>query len=81
MNFLAQSSDRIHHFTVYNLMPLGFLTKYSGVSYLIFELDDSGQPEQGMQPKNKNNSKPQMYVILLASMCIARILFKEKCVM
>ena len=27
MNFLAQLSDRIHHFTVYNLMPLAFLAK------------------------------------------------------
>ena len=26
MKFLAQLSDRIHHFTVYNLMPLAFLT-------------------------------------------------------
>ena len=29
MNFLAQLSDKIHHFTVYNLMPLAFLTKLS----------------------------------------------------
>ena len=29
MIFLAQLSDRIHHFTVYNLMPLAFLTKLS----------------------------------------------------
>ena len=31
MNFLAQLSDRIHHFTVYNLMPLAFLTKLSNM--------------------------------------------------
>ena len=30
MNFFAQLSDRIHHFTVYNLMPLAFLTKWEG---------------------------------------------------
>ena len=27
MNLVAQLSDRIHHFTVSNLMPLAFLTK------------------------------------------------------
>ena len=33
MNFLAQLSDKIHHFTVYNdnLMPLAFLTKLSKI--------------------------------------------------
>ena len=31
MNFLAQLSDRIHHFTVYNLMPLALLTKLSNM--------------------------------------------------
>ena len=30
-NFLAELSDRIHHFTVYNLMPLAFLTKLSNM--------------------------------------------------
>ena len=29
LNLLAQLSDRIHNFTVYNLMPLAFLTKLS----------------------------------------------------
>ena len=31
MNFLTQLSDRIHHFTVSNLMPLAFLTKLSNM--------------------------------------------------
>ena len=30
-DFLAQLSDRIHHFTAYNLMPLAFLTKLSNM--------------------------------------------------
>ena len=79
MNLLAQLSDRIIHFGEYNLMPLAFLTKLSiyyalnfmhqnGLSYLIIELEDSGQPVQGIQPKNNNNGKGQMFVILLASM-------------
>ena len=34
--------------------------------------DSSGQPVQGIQPKNNNNGKAQMFVILLlASMCPA----------
>ena len=31
MNFLDQISNKIHHFTVYNLMPLAFLTKLSNM--------------------------------------------------
>ena len=31
MNFLAQSSNRIHNFTVDYLMPLAFLTKLSNM--------------------------------------------------
>ena len=36
---------------------------------MIIELEDSGQPVQGIEPKNNNNGKAQMFVILLASMC------------
>ena len=32
--FLAQLSDRIHHFTVYKLIPLAFLTKLSKMHYV-----------------------------------------------
>ena len=38
------------------------------------EVEDSGQKVQGIQPNNSNNGKAQMFVILLASMCIASIL-------
>jgi len=31
MNLLAQLSDRRHHFTVFNLMPLAFITKLSNM--------------------------------------------------
>ena len=31
MIFLDQISNKIHHFTVYNLMPLAFLTKLSNM--------------------------------------------------
>ena len=42
----------------------------NGVSYLIIELEDSGQPVQGTQPKTNNNAgKAQMFVILLACIC------------
>ena len=33
-DFLAQLSDRIHHFTAYNLMPLAFLTKLSNMHWM-----------------------------------------------
>ena len=41
---------------------------WNGLSYLIIVLEDSSQPVQGIQPKNNNNGKAQMFVILLASM-------------
>ena len=47
----------------------------NGAPYLIFELEDSGQPVQGFQPKNNNNGKAQMFVILLASVWNARKLY------
>ena len=35
---------------------------------MIIEPEDSCQPVQGIKPKNYNNGKAQMFVILLASM-------------
>ena len=34
----------------------------NGVSYLIIELEDSGQPQQGILPKNNNKGKAQITV-------------------
>ena len=41
---------------------------------MIIDLEDSGQPVRGIQPKNYNNGKAQMIVILIASMCFEEIL-------
>ena len=38
----------------------------------MIELEDSGQPVQGIQPKNNNNGKAQMVVIILDSMCFVK---------
>ena len=59
-NLLAQLSDRTHHFTVYSQMPLAFLTKLC---------TDHSKVSCPFQPKNNNNSKAQMFVILFAPMC------------
>ena len=41
----------------------------NGLSYLIIELEDSGQPVQGIQPKNNNKGNPQMFGKRLSTLC------------
>ena len=45
----------------------------NGLSYLIIELEDSGQPVQGIQPKNNNKGNPQMFGKRLSTLCRGQI--------
>ena len=45
----------------------------NGLSYLIIELEDSGQPVQGIQPKNNNKGNPQMFGKRLSTLCSSGI--------
>ena len=45
----------------------------NGLSYLIIELEDSGQPVQGIQPKNNNKGNPQMFGKRLSTLWICPI--------